>query len=105
MSEYDFSALYDQYSALIEQMKDTFDSHQFILELAHRNQVPYVEALYAYRDSLHRGEPTPFRIVHQILAQHLTTCTDLIERAGDVYSEDIFGQVSECAQWRKKDRV
>ena len=37
MSDHDFNALYEQYPAIIDAMKDDdFTSHQFILELAAR---------------------------------------------------------------------
>ncbi|MBN1582437.1 MAG: hypothetical protein JXA89_17145 [Anaerolineae bacterium] len=101
MTKHDFTALYERYPAIVAGMPDTFNSHQFILELAHQNQVLYIEALYAYRDSLHRGEPTPFRAVHQILSQHLADCPDLVERIGDADSHDIFGQPNGCAEWRR----
>ena len=101
MPEHDFSALYEQYPAIIAQMAETFDSHEFILRLAHQNQTLYVEALYAYRRSVHRGAVAPFRVVHQILSQRLNAHRDLVERIGDVDSEDIFGQIQRCAQWKK----
>ena len=69
--QHDFSELYAQYPAVIAQMSETFTSHEFILLLAQQHQRLYVEALYDYRDSIHRGEPTPFRVVHGILSQHL----------------------------------
>ena len=68
MPEHDFSALYEQYPAIIAQMPEIFDSHEFILHLAHRNQALYVGALYAYRHSVHRGAIAPFQIVHRILS-------------------------------------
>jgi len=47
MAEHGLSALYEAYPAIIEQMPETFDSHAFILRLAHEQQVLYVEALYS----------------------------------------------------------
>ena len=49
--EHDFSELFAQYPAIIEQMPGTFKSHEFILKLAHQNQRLYIEALCSYRDS------------------------------------------------------
>ena len=102
MTEHDFSLLYEQYPTIIEQMEDTFTSHEFILKLAQQNQTQYVEALYTYRDNEHRGTPAPFRVVHMILAQHLSSLTSLIEKLpNDSTSKDIFRRDNKCAVWRK----
>ena len=99
--KHDFKALFAKYEAVVAQMPETFDSHQFILCLAQQHQTLYIEALYSHRHSLHRDSPDPFRVVHQILSRHLNACHHLVTRLGDVYSADIFGQSNECAQWRK----
>ncbi|GAJ08356.1 unnamed protein product [marine sediment metagenome] len=96
MTKQAFTELFDQYPSVIEAMPDIFDSHQFILELARTHQGLYIDALYSYTH-----EPAPFRIVHGRLAQHLSACTELVERVGDVISADIFGNQNQCAQWRK----
>ena len=101
MPEHDFTALYEQYPAIIAQMPEVFDSHKFIRRLAQQKQALYIEALCTYRHSMHQGAVAPFRVVHQILSQRLNAHGDLVERVGNVGSEDIFGQVNECAQWRK----
>ena len=102
MSEFDFSVLCDKYPALFDLMPETFTAHQFILKLAEENQTQYVEALYAYRYNLHRGQPTPFLIVHGILAQHLLSYPGLIHQIHKlVSSQDIFGNDSSCSEWRK----
>lgn len=82
--------------------ESTFTSHEFILRLAQQNQRLYVEALYSYRESLHRGEFTPFRVVHGILSQHLTSLPDIVVYLGEVLSVDIFGHSNNCAQWRRR---
>ena len=84
MPKHDFSPLFDHYPALIAQMPKIFTSHQFILRLAQQHQVPYIEALYSYRDSPHRGKPAPFRTVHRILSQHLNAYSELVARMDDV---------------------
>jgi len=99
--KHDFSALYACYPDVIQQMEDVFTSHEFILKLAHQHERMYVEALYSYRDSLHRGRPTPFRAVHDILSKHLRTLPGLVTYLGEVQSEDIFKQSNNCAQWRR----
>lgn len=103
MAIHDFSALEAHYPEIIERMPTPFTSHQFILRLAQAYQVLYVEALYAYRDSLHRGSPAPFRAVHQILSDRLNNYPHLVIRDGDDdHSRDIFGQKQRCARWRKR---
>ena len=101
MPEHDFSPLFDHYPALIAQMPETFTSHQFILRLAQQHQVPYIEALHSYRDSLRQGKPAPFMAVHQILARHLDACPEVVKSMANVPSVNIFGQASDCAQWEK----
>lgn len=93
MSEHDFSNLFDKYPEVIDKMENTFNSHQFISELAWQNQPEYVEALYAYRNS------DPFKIVHGRLAKQIGEYAD---QDGYVKSEHIFRETTECAQWRKK---
>ena len=101
MSQFDFIPLYDKYPALIAEMKKEFNSHEFILRLAQQNQKLYVEALYAYRESVHRGTPSPFLVVHGILSKQLHHYPSLITHNGEVDSKDIFGQVNRCASWCK----
>ena len=101
MPNHDFTMLFEQYPVIIDQMPEVFTSHEFILRLAQQNQVLYIEALCDYRDSMHRGSPTPFRAVHQILSQRLSDYTDLVTRMDDVQSVNIFGQPNACAQWEK----
>lgn len=96
MTKQAFAELFNRYPSVIEAMPDVFDSHQFILELARRYQGLYIEAL-----SSRSHKPAPFRIVHIVLAKHLSTCAGLVQRAGDVVSADIFGSQNQCAQWRK----
>jgi hypothetical protein len=101
MAEHDFTSLFDQYPTVIAQMPEVFTSHQFILRLAQQHQTLYIEALYSYRHSPHRGNPAPFRTVHGQLSQNLRAHPELVTHTGTVRSEDIFGGAQECAQWRK----
>lgn len=100
--EHDFSELYSQYPAIIEQMPETFTSHKFILKLAQQNQRLYIEALHSYRDRPHRGQDAPFMYVHRILSQHLSNLPDSVVHLRQVASNDIFGRPNDCAQWRKQ---
>lgn len=100
MPKYDFSVLFAQYPAIIALMPPVFGSHQFILELARHNQREYVQALYAYCDSLHDGTPAPFKAVHQILSTKLNDFPTLITQSRpNRPSTDIFGQSNTCAEW------
>ncbi len=102
MPTHDFTALYEQYPALIAEMPDTFTRHQFILRLAQQNQRLYVEALYAYRNHPHRGKKgAPFFQVHRILAQHLRAYPKQITYIGEVPSHDIFDYANNCSEWRQ----
>ena len=102
MSQHDFSELYDQFPSIIEQMPNTFTSHQFILELARQNQTAYIEALYYYRHHVHTGKPAPFLMVHATLASQLARYPELIRQVRkDAPSKDIFGQDNQCSEWRK----
>ena len=101
MSKYDFQPLYDQYPNVIAQMPESFTSHEFILRLAHQNQVDYIEALYSYRDYRHAGTIAPFQAVHMTLAGHLNRCPE-VENLGQVRSQHIFGEWTTCAKGRKR---
>jgi len=106
MAKFDFSGLYGKYPALISQMPPVFDSHQFILELARQNQVEYVKALHAYLETAAGEAPTPFQAVHGILAKKLSNLPHWVELIRlDKPSPDIFGNPSECAEWRRVSRV
>ena len=102
MPDHDFGELYSRYPSIIEQMPETFTSHQFILELARLNQIQYIEALFSYRMHMHRGAPAPFMIVHGILAQNLLQFPDLVEQTRkDIPSKNIFGEDAGSSEWQK----
>jgi len=82
-------------------MSPEFKSHDFILKLAQLYQPEYIEALYTYRMSTHRGNPAPFMIVHGLLAKGLRKFPELVEYVSDVSSVDIFGQSNECSLWKR----
>jgi hypothetical protein len=103
MTKHDFSALVAHYPDVIVAMPRSFTSHEFILALAQQHQKLYIEALYAYRNSTHRGAIAPFRVVHQYLSRRLHDFSDLVIPDGKAYSSrDIFGNKQRCSKWRRK---
>jgi hypothetical protein len=95
--KHNFSDLLTHYPEIIEDMHEKFTSHEFILRLAQQHQRLYIKALHSYYD-----EPAPFRTVHSILAKHLHAYPKLIELVRhDAPSTNIFGQSSQCAEWRR----
>jgi hypothetical protein len=95
MAQHDFRPLTEQYSAVIASMPPVFNAHEFILELARRNQRLYVEALYTYRLG------NPFQTVHQQLAMILNEFPEVRREGDDLYSEDIWTQSQGCSRWRR----
>lgn len=94
--------LFNQYPAIIEQMPMSFSAHQFILRLAHENQVDYINALSVYRERLMNGHPAPFMILHGILAKRLRALPRFVRYAGNRGdSHDIFEQPEGCSIWEK----
>lgn len=101
--KHDFSSLFGHYPEIIAEMPHEFTSHEFILRLAQRHQVEYIDALHAYRDTLRDGKPAPFMIVHGVRAQHLQDCTGHAVQLPDLAtSRDIFGEEVTCARWQRR---
>jgi len=97
MSASKFEALEDVYPQVIEQMKNEFDSHDFILNLAHRYQKLYVQALIEYAD-----KNQPFQSVHKEIAKRLKKFPQLVSNTGQKRnSENIFRVNSRAEIWRK----
>lgn len=92
-----FEELLAFYPEVIDQMPDRFNSHEFILKLAHQHQGPYVRAL-----AMHDETGRPFSIVHARLAKLLTEqYPHLVRKFCDEASRDIFGHWGEVALWVK----
>lgn len=87
--------LIPHYQEILEMMPDEFDSHQFILKLAHKHQVDYVEALYMCRDV---KDGAPFRELHGQISKSLH---DYATHNGEISSPDIFGTKNDNALWLK----
>lgn len=88
-------ALETFYASVLETMPNEFDSHVFILKLAHQHQRLYVKALATFADT-----DRPFQIVHGEIASRLLH-SGLVKKFGEQNSEDIFRQVNSASLWRK----
>jgi len=91
-----YKALEEVYPKIVRMMNDEFDSHQFILALAHKYQKLYIHALYE-----HRSQNRPFHRVHMAIAKRLKKRRDLVEQIDSKPSPNIFGEPSKVAIWRK----
>ena len=97
MSSEIFEELEDCYPDVIEMMEDEFDSHDFILKLAHKNQTLYVQALIEYA-----GNEQPFQSVHKEIAKRLKKYPEQVVATGAKRnSENIFRVKSPAEVWRK----
>ncbi len=104
MAAYDFSVLEAKFPQIIEEMPNPFDSHEFLIALAHQNQVEYAKALYAFKDYANRGKPAPFQGVHKAIIQKLIHHTELATKIrSDKPSRDIFGHSQRCSEWQKSN--
>jgi hypothetical protein len=101
MPIHDFDPLFSHYPEIISEMSPVFSSHEFILFLARRYQSLYIDALFAYRQRTGNPHPTPFKVVHGILAKHRRAFPSLVTYDGEMISHDIFLQSNACAQWRR----
>ena len=98
MAESALEALEAAFPEVVAMMGEYFDSHDFVLKLAHAHQRPYVAAL-ARSKSDH-----PFQIVHREISRRLLNHPELATRIGERTSRDIFGQKSSATVWCKIDR-
>jgi hypothetical protein len=98
MSKDALEKLENKYDEIVNLMPDDkdFDSHDFILVLSQKHQRLYIEALYAFRD-----KTRPFHRVHIAIAKRLKKRVDLVTHIKDRRSNNIFGQKSLVAVWRK----
>jgi hypothetical protein len=89
----------DQYIPdIIELMPNPFNSHEFILKMAHQHQGAYIRALAQYADTVQ-----PFATVHGLLVKRMSQkFSDYVRRQlPDEASQDIFGQSESAAVWEK----
>ena len=97
MSVFELENLQLIYPKVIEAMPEIFDSHDFILLLAQKEQQFYVKALYEYV-----GKTNPFQTTHRQIATKLKEFPELVTKTGNERnSNDIFGQKNSAVEWRK----
>jgi hypothetical protein len=83
---------------IICQAGESFDSHEIIRRIAHREQHQYIEALYECR-----GGDFPFQTLHASLGRRITgICEELGYEGKASSSRDIFGQDSSCIHWQRR---
>ena len=84
----------------VDKMAPEFSTHQLILELAHKNQRAYVDALNEAASDI------PFQEVHSAIGKELKQLAiqpdaRIREKEAKTRSKDIFGQESSCSIWEK----
>ena len=85
------------YPEILDAMPKRFNSHEFILKLAHRYQGPYIRVLAQYADS-----PSPFMSAHGQLAKLIGKFSDKVKGLDYESSTDIFGNSNSAMVWSKK---
>jgi uncharacterized protein YutD len=94
MAKHDFSEIWALYPRVIEEMKPSFTSHEFISRFSQLNHNEYDQALHAYRDGhMHMH-------VHSQLSRMLNK-VDNIKSDGRAKSCDVFENSNTCSKWRK----
>ena len=80
--------------AIVNDMKDEFDSHDFIKEFIWKHPADYGQLLEKYDD---------VRIAHSQIGKFLQNHANTlgIVKTGDSGTDDIFGHATSCAKWRK----
>lgn len=84
------------FSTVIDTMGNKFNSHEFILALAHQHQQLYVRALATFADTEY-----PFMSLHGQVARRLSQSGLVHDTGKDVRSRDIFRQMNEARLWQK----
>ena len=91
-----YEALEEKYDEIVNLMPEKFDSHDFILELAHKYQKLYIQALYEQRN-----KKKPFETVHKAIGKRLKKRVDLVKHLRARSSRNIFGFDNDVAFWQK----
>ena len=93
-------SLKDNMIPIIKAMKHEFDTHEFILALASKNQQSYIEALACIESN------RPFQVLHSAIGKTLKVISTqenalIREVEASVSSRNIFGESSTCSRWQK----
>ena len=82
--------------AIIKELPNSFDSHQFIQKFARRFEVEYVWYLSQY-------DKEPFRKVNMQIGRFLSENKDLlkIKDMGEWDSPNVFGDLTKNEYWQK----
>ena len=96
MSADEFKSLEAVYEKVIGLMPARFDSHEFVLKLAHEHQQLYAQALIEYAES-----EKPFQVVNAQIAMRLLKFPNLVTRIGEHISTDMFLKETTATVWQK----
>jgi hypothetical protein len=99
MTQDEFKSLEAVYEEVIALMPNKFDSHAFILKLAHEYQQFYVQVLSNYADA-----EKPFQAVNAQIAMRLLKFPQLVTMVGEHISKDIFLQEKTASLWQKVEK-
>jgi hypothetical protein len=87
---------------IIDGLKSTFNSHEFIEKFSQKFEKEYIHYLYEYAHDRDKGI---FKIVHGIIAKHLSLKKDIynIKKTDrdKVSNENIFGDEYPIQEWIK----
>jgi len=96
MTQDEFKPLEAVYEKVIALMPNKFDSHDFVLKLAHEYQQLYVQVLSNYVE-----EEKPFQAVQAQIAMRLLKFPQIVTMVGEHISKDIFLQEKTASVWQK----
>lgn len=84
----------DQAKQVLDQMSNTFDSHEFIIRFIIMFPAKYIDLLAKYKAT---GK------AHGAIAAFLQENSDSLEiqRQGKIRSENIYGRDTLCEKWKK----
>ncbi|MDR1006027.1 MAG: hypothetical protein LBL74_04110 [Bacteroidales bacterium] len=97
----------DVIDKVLETLKDEFNSHDFIEEFIKSEPKKYMRLVEEYWKKIDENEKQKpiseflFGYLHGNIGSHLYNSRKM-EWIGRVDSENIFGRLSKCSRWRKK---